>query len=355
MEAVVPDSVKDDDQDFETPARPAKSEKDTRGKPQPVQSPAEATSTPAEDLPAAPAKPRFPSRMMKEAEEYGFSPEELDEIETTADLRELLAYERSKQGERKAAQMGRVATGREGSQQGNAPAPPAPPEEKPAPPPEDEWNFENDLSYLEESAQKEMKRLGKAALKASKSASKDELAELKKQLEETQATLQSLQAANHPAVIRAEKLVTTKYSGLFGAGKDAEPGSWEAYRYKQLIDFINGPFAESGKATRIPEKDIPAAIAILFPGSKADGDEPEPTPQPAPKKAVAPPTKPATNSRIEEWNQSGQAAPTGRNGAEKTGIASDKDAKKTLRNGLAKMGMSVDAPGSDEDDDLNDF
>lgn len=350
----MPEEVKDDDQDFAPPVKGAKKTRDGKRDAAPA-----GDQTPVGDAPVSaepvvePVKSRFHPRTIKQAEDYGISPEDIEACETRAELQWLIDQERARQSERRDGQMGRAATGRDGPQAGSQPAPPAPPE-KPAPPPEEEWAFETDMSWAEESLQKELKRLGKLAMKAGKGASKDELAEIKKQLDDANATIQALQTANHPMVKRAHAVVK-KYPHLFGTdfGDDGRPpeGTDEADVYDSVVNKVNKMIA-SGKASGTPEKDIPAAIAALKLDAKAAGeDEPEQPAKPVVKKVVAPPP---TNNRVAEWNDAGQAAPTGRNGGERTGIPSDKDAKKAIRNGLVKLKAPVDT-GDDGSDDMDDF
>lgn len=348
------------DSDNETDFAPSPPPTGRGKKPQSHAQPPTLTAVP-DDLPEAePPKPRFHPRTVAQAEAYGIGPDEIEACESRAELQWLIDQERARQSESRAKQMGRGREDRDGTHAPEAPSPSAPPAKSATPEPaEEDWNFENDLSWAEESLQKELKRIGKMVAKANKSASKDELAEIKKQLDLANQTIQAMQASSHPAVLRAEKLVTTKYAHLFGAGRDADPGSWEAYRYKQLVDFINGPYAESGKATRIPEKDIPAAVAILFPGSEPKGEEggdaPElpvtpPSKQNAPPKPVVAPPKNGHN-RIADWEAGGQAAPAGRrNASSQVKEPSDEGAKKAIAAKLREQGLPTDGPAAAEDD-----
>ncbi len=352
----MPTSQPEDDTDFVPPVKPQKG-----GKPTPQQQPKAETTPEPEPAP----KSRFPARMVREAEEFGFTQEDLEECATTADLSSLLKYEREKQSDLRASKLGRAGTGREGSPATEVPTSPAPVVKQPTPEPEEQWVFEEDMTYAEDWLKKEMGRLGKAVLKASKgSASKEELADLKKQLAEANTTISALKSANDPGLKRAMTVVE-KYPALFGTEFNEHgfppEGTDEFDRFVMMTNKIRR-LHQDGKAT-VPEKDIPAAIASLFPGAKADGEEvvaPPVTPpskQRAAQVVVTPTAKPAekngTHSRIEEWNNGAQAVPTGRNGADKTGIASDKEAKKEIAKHLRKAGAPTET--ATEEDDMDDF
>lgn len=289
--------------------------------------------------PAPPPKPRFPAPMIREAERLGLSDADIESCETTAELRDMIQVEQNAARLKSEERLGKTKS--------REPAPPASP--PPPPPPEEEWKFDTDLEAdgYDAKVVNELKKLGKAVLKAKKTGDKDERDEI---IAELQQRIERIESRNHPLVKRGRAAVA-KYPNLFGSefDEDGNPpeDSDERARYGRLMKYLFVPFNDEGsiRATGNPEQDVAAAVKKLF-GQDTPGATPAPTPQPAP----AAPAKP----RTETWATSGQGEPTNRNGTDRTGKpGGEKEAKKKVRAKLRGMGFPVD-PDGDDDGDLDD-
>ncbi len=341
-----------DDEDFEAVERPEA----RKGARKPSRQAPPAPLPVAEEIEPEVPKRTFHPRLVQAAEDLGLSEADIQGCESTADLQFLIRLAQQDARRVRDAQMGRTGAERDGPHTpgGTAPAPVSPPRGvSPAEPPaeEDVWNFENDLSWTHESVRKELARMGKAILKASKGeSSKKELEEMKKELAETKQLLQALQSNTDPRVTRAQSILG-QYPHLFGQLDNEPEKSPRRKNYNKLIAYITGPMEAAGERTGLPEKDIPAAMAVLFP--KETRSEEDTVLEELPSQPVRRP-QPKPVDRVEDWNGATQAVPTSRNGnLRDTGRGDDKAAKKAIALELRKQGVQVS--DADYDDDLEDF
>lgn len=286
----------------------------------------------------APAQSRFPSRLVKDAEAIGISPDHIEECGSATDLFVLIQNERSKISESRREQAGRVTPAKE-ALPATVPAPPVTPAEE-------EYKFDEDFERdVDPSIKKEVLKIRKLIAEAKRDGDKSEVAELKKKLDETNATIERMNARNHPLQKRANTHVL-KYPALFGTELDDDGIPTEAksrYRFQKMVDFTFNERDAEGKnrATGNPEKDIDTAVAFLFPGHELAAETPAPPPK----------TKSANGSRIAQWAESGQAATTARNGADRSGVpGGTKGAVKKVAEVMKKHGVD---PGDTDDDDDN--
>lgn len=249
---------------------------------------------------------RFHPRFLKEAEKFGLAQEDIDACKDNAELRSLIEFERESVRAEQARQPGR---GGERTQQQQQPASPPPP--PPPPPPEPEWSFEEAFDHVDPAIAKELKRLGKQLLKATKNGDKDRYDELKEEIAGLKAENEALRAQNSPVVRKINK-VLAEYEHLFGTEeeRDADPEGRLAMQFRWLDDEMKRR-KEAGRLTASVEKDLRDAIAKLFPGATAGKDA-----QPAPAK----------KTRVEEWSDAGSHPATHRNGADRSGKPGGKKA-----------------------------
>ncbi len=354
-----PAQVEDDDEDFVETPKPGKTPKAPAAKAKPAEQVQEPVETP-DDSPDEPVKPRFHPRLMQAAEDWGLSPDDIAGCETAQELKDLIKIETDLAYERRQKQMGTSGAGREGPRAGTAPDP-----EVPSSPKEEVAAIEDDFEAIFEQLKTakgydaelmdSLKKVGKEVAGLRKNSNPAKLEKIEKELEEARLTIQQLIASNNPVAKRAQAVVA-KYTSLFGDDFDQygnpPEGTDERERYDMLVTRVR-KMHEAKKGTGIPEKDIPAAIAALWPGVKAgaaaaaDDDEPPPPP----RKVVPPKAKGTT--RIDEWNDSGQAPATNRNGADRSGVPSEKDAVGVVAKKLKERGID---PGTIPDaEDLDDF
>jgi hypothetical protein len=307
----------------------------------------EGTAAPTPATP--PAKPRFRSVFLRDAEELGIDQADIDECETNADLQDLIRYEREKQSARRAG-----APAREGKK-------PTPPEEagtapstqrepgtssgKPAL--DDDWEIEDPDGWIDERVKAEMKKLGKAIKAAQKGSAAERVEKLEKLVEQQQQLLERQAARNHP-LVRKGNAAVAQYTDLFGKDfdEDGVPVDRDSVAWFNHSKLMRHLFGSKDDPERYPphvdpklspEENVARAVKRLFgvtaPGSGEGDDDEE---KPGKNGAVA--------NRIAGWKDSGQATPTNRNGAARTGIpdGSKSDARKAKK---------ATVPETDPDDD----
>lgn len=304
-----------------------------------------------------PAAKKFPSRLVAEAESFGFTPEEIQEYESAQDLRDAVRHEQLKVARQQEQRVGRAEGGGGRSAAAEVatvePGKPAAPAAAKAE--EEDWKFEDDLEAegYDPKLLKEIKRLGKLVIKAEKKGDDEKVKALEAKIAGLEGYIQKVETRNNPLVKRANAMFA-KFPNLFGDNfdEDGRPpaNSAEAFRYQSTLDYLLKPIDDSGKTryTGNPEKDIAAAVKFLF-GVELPGEEPA-----APKKAPASPGSPATVDRLAVWRGGTQATPTQRNGAERSGVpGGDQGAAKVVNGYLKAKGLPTDdALGDDSDDDI---
>lgn len=291
-----------------------------------------------------PVEKKFKSVYLRDAEELGISQEDIDECDTNGELLDLLRHQREKLADRRrsqpATEQRKPQFDPEGERSGSTkPAAAAEVEE--------DWALD-DESMVDEFLAKEIKKVGKELLKAKKAGNNSERIEkLEKLVERQQAMMENQARRNHPLVRRGNAAVQ-KYAKLFGTefDEDGRPpeGTFERLQYDKLMVHLFGNGTEAYpphvEKDLDPEVNVARAVKKLFgiasaePAEEEEETETEPEPKP----------KPA--SRIANWNGSGQAAPTNRNGASRTGIP-DKSGREARK---VKAASGLDDPENDDDD-----
>lgn len=278
---------------------------------------------------------KFHPRFVREAEKYGISQEDIDACKDNAELRELVEFER-REVETQSRQTGRGGDRPQPTQTATSPPPP--------PPPEPEWEIEHNEALGDE-VKAELKKLGNALLKATRRGDKDRIEALENEIAEHKAELAKERQRNHPLVKRANK-VMEKYTHIFATEeeRDADPSSVYAANFERLNRYMFGKMKEQGKLTMVPEKDIPFAIAHLFPGAKPVGTD-------------APPATPGAKgsngkTRAETWADAGTPPATHRNGAERSGKPGGaRAAAQKVREFQRSQGIDAGDDSDDYDDD----
>ena len=285
-------------------------------------------------------KPRFHPRYLTEAHRLGIPPGEIEACANNSELRELVEYERRAVAEEQRSQAAAAQQRQTRADSGGAAPKPHLNQNQDQVDDEEDWKFEDDEveEMLDPKIKKELKRLGKAT-KLSK-ADRELMKTLQEQLEEARAEIAAMKANSDPKVQLAISTFA-KYPALFGDGRPAD-GTPEAIRQKMTMDYIFGAMKASGEFTGDPAKDIPKAVAVLFP---------------AHTQAAAPPAAKDKSSRVDQWNDSAQLTPTNRNGADRTGkpggrgAAARKVAEKRRELGLIPDDFDDDIDFDDDDDD----
>jgi hypothetical protein len=278
---------------------------------------------------------RFHPRFLKEAEKYGLSQEDIEACKDNAELRGLIEFERSSVAEERSRQAGR---GGDRSQQAR-PEPTSPP----TPSPEPEWTLSPEAeAAAADEIKAELKRLGKALLKATKNGDKDRLEELQEEIKQLKDEREVEKIKNSPFMRKVNK-VLAQYENLFGTEDERaeNPTGRKAQQFRWLDEAMTERKAQ-GKLTGDVEKDLHTTIAQLFPGAKAGGTDAAPTSQTSVK------------TRAQNWGDAGTPPASHRNGADQSGKPGGKKAAAAkVREQQRAAGFAVEDDFDDlEDDDI---
>lgn len=285
------------------------------------------------------AKPsRFHSRYLKDAERL-LTPEEIEECSSNAELRDLIEHAEKRVAAEEERSRSRQSRRQEPAQQVVSPPPPPPEPQK--------YKFKKNLDHVDADLREALQDLADDLVKATKKGDKDRIDDVLEKIEALEAENKALRAKNHPGVRKANKILDSYQ--MFGTQEDREdPNSREAKLAKMVEDHIFGTMQEEGSFTGKPEKDIPAAMAVLFPGVKPGGKEAPP----ASRNGHEENGKPA-KSRVDTWADSGDVPPTQRNGADRTGKpGGTRAAVQKVKEKRRELGLT--GGDDDADDDLDD-
>lgn len=298
------------------------------------------TAAPAKEKPAE--KPRFLPRLVAAAEKYGISPEDIDACGSNQDLSLLIDHERREQASARRQSTGgggdtsRTPSGR------TAPTVTSPP---PPPPVEEEIKFAHldERDNYDPALTKELKAIIKRLNAAEKRGDDERVEELKRELSEARQEIRGLQAASDPIQIRANNYMA-QFPKLFGAPVvNGRGSSRQDYNVRNIVQYVFEKDANGNEPhnTGNPERDIAAAMKFL------GLSEPDAAPKPG-----ANGHKRQVQSATDAWAESGQAEPTNRNGAARSGVpGGKKEAKKKVAEKMQEMGLEPGDIDDDPDDD----